>query len=76
MKLCIYSLTSLLLVFLNSNKIFSEVCAHVVNIIFAVPNHSSRLKLSSKGVLFMNGSQIRPPVSFVWDQTSTVRELC
>ncbi|PWA32445.1 hypothetical protein CCH79_00018781, partial [Gambusia affinis] len=32
----------------------------------------SRLKLSSKGVLFMNGSEIRPPVSFVWDQTSTV----
>uniref|UniRef100_A0A096LY26 Sorting nexin 19 n=1 Tax=Poecilia formosa TaxID=48698 RepID=A0A096LY26_POEFO len=39
-------------------------------------NRSSRLKLSSKGVPFMNGSEIRPPVSFVWDQTSTVRELC
>ncbi|KAM4742783.1 sorting nexin-19 isoform 2-T2 [Anableps anableps] len=32
----------------------------------------SRLKLSSKGIPFMNGSDIRPPVSFVWDQTSTV----
>ncbi|MEQ2239472.1 hypothetical protein ILYODFUR_004778 [Ilyodon furcidens] len=32
----------------------------------------SRLKLSSKGIPFMNGSDIRPPVLFVWDQTSTV----
>lgn len=32
----------------------------------------SRLKFSSKNIPFMNGSDIRPPVLFSWDQTSTV----
>ncbi|XP_034403888.1 sorting nexin-19 isoform X2 [Cyclopterus lumpus] len=32
----------------------------------------SRLKFSSKSIPFMNGSDIRPPVSFSWEQTSTV----
>ncbi|XP_037631371.1 sorting nexin-19-like [Sebastes umbrosus] len=32
----------------------------------------SRLKFSSKNIPFMNGSDIRPPVLFIWDQTSTV----
>ncbi|XP_008278777.1 sorting nexin-19 [Stegastes partitus] len=32
----------------------------------------SRLKFSSKNIPFMNGSDIRAPVLFSWDQTSTV----
>uniref|UniRef100_A0A3Q2Q4N5 Sorting nexin 19 n=1 Tax=Fundulus heteroclitus TaxID=8078 RepID=A0A3Q2Q4N5_FUNHE len=32
----------------------------------------SRLKLSSKSIPFMNGSDVRPPVWFAWDQTRTV----
>ncbi|KAM7399804.1 hypothetical protein PAMP_019048 [Pampus punctatissimus] len=32
----------------------------------------SRLKFSSKNIPFMNGSDIRPPVLFSWEQTSTV----
>ncbi|KAM9359451.1 sorting nexin-19 [Symphorus nematophorus] len=32
----------------------------------------SRLKFSSKNIPFMNGSDIRPPVLFSWDQTTTV----
>ncbi|GAA6225133.1 sorting nexin-19 [Lates japonicus] len=31
----------------------------------------SRLKFSSKNIPFMNGSDIRPPVLFSWEQTST-----
>uniref|UniRef100_A0A8C3A613 Sorting nexin 19 n=1 Tax=Cyclopterus lumpus TaxID=8103 RepID=A0A8C3A613_CYCLU len=36
-------------------------------------DNESRLKFSSKSIPFMNGSDIRPPVSFSWEQTSTVR---
>ncbi|XP_010785167.1 sorting nexin-19-like isoform X2 [Notothenia coriiceps] len=32
----------------------------------------SRLKFSSKSIPFMNGSDIRPPLLFSWDQISTV----
>uniref|UniRef100_A0A3Q2CCV1 Sorting nexin 19b n=2 Tax=Cyprinodon variegatus TaxID=28743 RepID=A0A3Q2CCV1_CYPVA len=32
----------------------------------------SRLKLSSKNLPFMNGSDFRPPVLFAWDQSGTV----
>ncbi|XP_061574691.1 sorting nexin-19 [Cololabis saira] len=32
----------------------------------------SRLKLSGKGIPFMNGTDVRPPVLFTWDQTNKV----
>ncbi|XP_062275751.1 sorting nexin-19 [Scomber scombrus] len=34
--------------------------------------NKSRLKFSSKNIPFVNGSDIRPPVLFSWEQTSTV----